>query len=82
MTEFREFWTRDEPKGLTEPTELKESKDLTKSEKRTSELEPVQNYQTGPVRPVTGRFKKCFRPVKTGENRQKPVGISRPFTVG
>jgi hypothetical protein len=31
-----------------------------------AELEPVQNYQTGPVRPVTGRFKKCFRPVKTG----------------
>jgi hypothetical protein len=32
------------------------------------ELETVQNYQTGPVRPVTGRFKKCFRPVKTGKS--------------
>ncbi len=32
MTEFRQFWTRDEPK---KPKELEETKDLTKSEKRT-----------------------------------------------
>ena len=32
----------------------------------TPELEPVENFLTGPVRPVTGRLKKVFKPVKTG----------------
>jgi hypothetical protein len=39
VTKFREFWTRDEPK------ELKESKDLTKSEKHTEPkdlMEPIE----------------------------------------
>jgi len=40
VTEFREFWTRDEPKELTEP------KDLTKSEKHTEPkelMEPIEH---------------------------------------
>ncbi len=49
MTEFREFWTRDEPMELTEltePNELKESKGLTKSKKRTEPkdlMEPIEH---------------------------------------
>jgi hypothetical protein len=51
VTEFREFWTRDESKELTEPTELKESKDLTKSEKRTEPknlIEPIEHTTLNP----------------------------------
>jgi hypothetical protein len=42
-----------------------------------SELEPVQNYQTGPA--DDRLVQKMFQ---TNKNRQKLAGISRPFTVG
>ncbi len=46
MTEFREFWTRDEPKEPKKLTELTEPKELTKYEKRTEPkdlMEPIEH---------------------------------------
>jgi hypothetical protein len=59
---------------------IKSAKRFTR-DKGTSELEPVQNFQTGPVRPVTGRSKKTFQTGKNRQNSAKNYRYIRSFTI-